>query len=56
MTNKLYEYMAPERGHLVTESTKNGKLCMKGTFIQADIRNQNQRELEYSSPSQELIS
>lgn len=36
--------MAPDRGHFVVEGTgQPGKLCMKGTFIQADIRNQNQR-------------
>ena len=44
MTNKLYEYMSPNRGHLIVEGHGHpGKLCMKGTFIQADIRNQNQR-------------
>ena len=36
--------MSPDRGHFIVEgSGQPGKLCMKGTFIQADIRNQNQR-------------
>jgi hypothetical protein len=36
--------MEPERGRLmVTESKSDGKLYLEGTFIQAEIRNQNQR-------------
>jgi hypothetical protein len=34
--------MSPDRGHL-TESKHDGKLYLEGTFIQAEIRNQNQR-------------
>lgn len=34
--------MAPSRGHLV-EKRIEGKLHLEGTFIQAEIRNQNQR-------------
>ena len=40
--HKLYEYMSQDRGHL-TESKHDGKLYLEGTFIQAEIRNQNQR-------------
>jgi hypothetical protein len=37
--------MEPERGNfrVVTEGKDNGKLYLEGTFIQAEIRNQNQR-------------
>ena len=40
--NKLYEYMEPARGKLV-EKKIDGRLHLEGTFIQAEIRNQNQR-------------
>lgn len=46
MNNKLFEYMTYDRGHMsvLEESTAEGKLmCMKGIFIQGDVRNQNQR-------------
>ena len=42
--NKLYEYMAPDRGGFVVESGANGRdIFMKGVFIQADVKNHNQR-------------
>lgn len=42
--NKLYEYIEPSRGSFVVESMNSGRdLCMKGIFIQAEVRNQNQR-------------
>lgn len=48
MANKLYEYLSFEKAHvqLLEEDNKmtGGKdLCMKGIFIQGDVRNQNQR-------------
>lgn len=48
MANKLYEYLSFDRAHvqLLEEENKitGGKdLCMKGIFIQGDVRNQNQR-------------
>lgn len=48
MANKLYEYLSFDRAHvqLLEEDNKmtGGKdLCMKGIFIQGDVRNQNQR-------------
>lgn len=48
MANKLYEYMSFDKAHveLLEEDNKatGGKdLCMKGIFIQGDVRNQNQR-------------
>lgn len=44
MANKLYEFVAKETGKLVVEGLEGGKeLCMKGLFIQGDVRNQNQR-------------
>jgi hypothetical protein len=48
MTNKLYEYLSFDKAHvqLLEEDNKmtGGKdLCMKGIFIQGDVRNQNQR-------------
>ena len=48
MANKLYEYLSFDRAHvqLIEEDNKmtGGKdLCMKGIFIQGDVRNQNQR-------------
>ena len=48
MANKLYEFLSFERAHveLLEEDNKKtgGKdLCMKGIFIQGDVRNQNQR-------------
>lgn len=48
MANKLYEYLSFDRAHvelLEEDNKKTGKkdLCMKGIFIQGDVRNQNQR-------------
>lgn len=44
MSNKLYEFMSPERGQIVVESARDGKnLYMSGIFIQGEVRNQNQR-------------
>lgn len=47
MANKLYEYISFDRAHAqVLEETNmtGGKdLCMKGIFIQGDVRNHNQR-------------
>jgi hypothetical protein len=48
MANKLYEYLTFTQAHvqLLEEDNKmtGGKdLCMKGIFIQGDVRNQNQR-------------
>ena len=48
MANKLYEYLTFNQAHvqLLEEDNKmtGGKdLCMKGIFIQGDVRNQNQR-------------
>jgi len=47
MANKLYEYLSFDRAHvqLLEEDNKQGgkDLCMKGIFIQGDVRNQNQR-------------
>jgi len=47
MANKLYEYLSFDRAHvqLLEEDNKVGgkDLCMKGIFIQGDVRNQNQR-------------
>lgn len=47
MANKLYEYLSFDRAHvelLEEDNMKGGKdLCMKGIFIQGDVRNQNQR-------------
>ena len=47
MANKLYEYMSFDNAHvtLIEESNARGgkDMCMKGIFIQGDVRNQNQR-------------
>lgn len=47
MTNKLYEFLSFDKAHvqLLEEDNKSGgkDLCMKGIFIQGDVRNQNQR-------------
>ncbi len=47
MANKLYEYLSFDKAHvqLLEEDNKSGgkDLCMKGIFIQGDVRNQNQR-------------
>jgi hypothetical protein len=47
MKNKLYEFLSFDKAHvqLLEEDNKTGgkDLCMKGIFIQGDIRNQNQR-------------
>lgn len=47
MANKLYEFMSFDKAHvqLLEEDNKSGgkDLCMKGIFIQGDVRNQNQR-------------
>ena len=47
MTNKLYEFLSFDKAHvqLLEESNATGgkDLCMKGIFIQGDVRNQNQR-------------
>ena len=47
MSNKLYEFLSFDKAHvqLLEESNATGgkDLCMKGIFIQGDVRNQNQR-------------
>jgi hypothetical protein len=47
MANKLYEFLSFDKAHvqLLEEDNKAGgkDLCMKGIFIQGDVRNQNQR-------------
>jgi hypothetical protein len=47
MSNKLYEFLSFDKAHvqLLEEDNKQGgkDLCMKGIFIQGDVRNQNQR-------------
>lgn len=47
VANKLYEFLSFDRAHvhLFEEDNKSGgkDLCMKGIFIQGDVRNQNQR-------------
>lgn len=42
--NKLYEYMSFDKAKIIVETAENGgDLCMKGIFIQGNVRNQNQR-------------
>ncbi len=47
MANKLYEFLSFDKAHvqiLEEANAAGGKdLCMKGIFIQGDVRNQNQR-------------
>jgi hypothetical protein len=47
MSNKLYEFLSFDKAHvqLLEEANSTGgkDLCMKGIFIQGDVRNQNQR-------------
>lgn len=47
MANKLYEFLSFDKAHvkILEEDNKSGgkDLCMKGIFIQGDVRNQNQR-------------
>lgn len=43
MANKLYEYMSPAQSKLIVESNDGKDLCMKGLFIQGDVKNQNGR-------------
>ena len=47
VANKLYEFLSFDRAHvqILEEDNKMGgkDLCMKGIFIQGDVRNQNQR-------------
>jgi hypothetical protein len=48
MANKLYEYLSFDKAHVQLLEEDNKKtglkdLCMKGIFIQGDVRNQNQR-------------
>lgn len=44
MSNKLYEFMSFDKANIVLERAENGKdLCMKGIFIQGNVKNQNQR-------------
>ena len=47
MANKLYEFLSFDKAHvqILEEDNKLGgkDLCMKGIFIQGDVRNQNQR-------------
>lgn len=42
--NKLYEYYSPERAKLLVEHDGNSRdLYMTGIFVQANVKNQNQR-------------
>ena len=47
MANKLYEFLSFDKAHvqILEEANATGgkDLCMKGIFIQGDVRNQNQR-------------
>lgn len=48
MSNKLFEYKSFKEAHAelfeeIDKTSGNKHLCMKGVFIQGDIRNQNQR-------------
>lgn len=48
MSNKLFEYKSFDQAHLSlfeedNKLTGHKDLCMKGIFIQGDVRNQNQR-------------
>jgi len=47
MANKLYEFLSFDKAHvqILEETNANGgkDMCMKGIFIQGDVRNQNQR-------------
>lgn len=48
MANKLYEFLSFDRAHVqlveeINKATGDKDLCMKGIFIQGDVRNQNQR-------------
>ena len=48
MANKLYGFLSFDRAHVqlveeVNTATGGKDLCMKGIFIQGDVRNQNQR-------------
>lgn len=47
MANKLYEFLSFDKAHvqILEEANASGgkDLCMKGIFIQGDVRNQNQR-------------
>lgn len=44
MTGKLYEYRDYDSAHVLLEKSNDGKdLFMKGIFVQAEVRNQNQR-------------
>lgn len=47
VANKLYEFLSFDKAHvqILEEDNKMGgkDLCMKGIFIQGDVRNQNQR-------------
>jgi len=44
MSNQLYEYVTPDRSQVIVEKSQDGRdLYMKGIFVQADVRNQNQR-------------
>ena len=48
MANKLYEFLSFDKAHVqlveeVNTATGGKDLCMKGIFIQGDVRNQNQR-------------
>ena len=47
MANKLYEFLSFDKAHvqiLEEANAQGGKdMCMKGIFIQGDVRNQNQR-------------
>jgi hypothetical protein len=47
MANKLYEFLSFDKAHvqILEEANAHGgkDMCMKGIFIQGDVRNQNQR-------------
>lgn len=44
MSNQLFEYFTPDRAQVLLEKSQDGRdLYMSGIFVQADVRNQNQR-------------
>jgi len=44
MSRQLFEYYSPDNANIVVESINDGKdLCMRGIFIQGEVKNQNGR-------------
>lgn len=56
MTGKLYEFRDFDRANLLLEKSNDGKdLCLRGIFVQAEVKNQNQRVYPFREINESIV-